>query len=159
MQGTKKFDAAVVRRATEADVRALGELRWEFKEGGGSNEDRAAFVTRYRAHFSQNPALHWVVEDDGSVIGMATLRLAAKEPSPGKRHDAIGYLTNVYIKPQYRGRGRGTELLYALIDDARSGPVELLIVWPSEESRLLYRRLGFSGQSDPLELMLVEDGG
>ena len=159
---TSRSDVAIYRLATVADGAALAELRWLLKTDEGREagaEGRAELAARYQAHLEREDATrYWVAADETGLIGVATLRLAAKEPAPQRPNDAIGYLTNVYVRPEFRNGGIGTGLLKRLIADARETETELLIVWPSERSRTMYHRLGFSGSSDPLELILRDDG-
>ena len=52
--------------------------------------------------------------------------------------DALGYVTNVYTRPAYRGRGIGTRLMSHVLQWAREHDLESLIVWPSETSVRFY---------------------
>lgn len=147
------------------DGEAIADLRWLLKTEDGRYsvpEERHAFIARYRQHLAycdnRDDTVHWVAERDGALIGVMTVRTVRKEPSPGKPTGQWGYLTNCYVRPERRNRGHGTALLAALLNRARQDGLELLIVWPSERSRSLYRRAGFTGQDDPLELDLTLEG-
>jgi GNAT superfamily N-acetyltransferase len=84
------------------------------------------------------------------VTAKSIVGLIEKIPRPTPEHRAIGYVTNVYTRPSFRGRGVGSRLLGAVTEWARDHDVELLVVWPSEESRGLYERTGFASGRDPL---------
>jgi GNAT superfamily N-acetyltransferase len=71
------------------------------------------------------------------------IQRVAKIPKPGKVRDAFGYVTNVYTKPPYRGRGMGAALLQRVKDWAQADDLEFLVVWPSEASGRFYERAGF----------------
>ena len=66
----------------------------------------------------------------------------------------LGYLTNVYVLPDRRNQGVGARILAEVKGWAKEAGLELLIVWPSDKSRAFYRRAGFTGRDDPLQLML-----
>jgi GNAT superfamily N-acetyltransferase len=72
-------------------------------------------------------------------------------PKPNKLDDALGYVTNVYTRPDYRGQGIGTQLMTHVLIWAREHDLESLIVWPSETSVGFYERAGFQGSPDMLE--------
>ncbi len=146
-----------VRLATTDDADALARLRWSLKtEDDAADEEETSFLARYRASLiADDPSvIRWVADRDGAVIGTVTLRLARKELSPGGFVKDIGYLTNFFVMPGFRNCTVGRTLLQALIDWAQANPVELIIVWPSDRSRSLYARMGFSGRSDPWVLVL-----
>ncbi len=59
-------------------------------------------------------------------------------------------MTNVYTRPEHRGTGIGRELVSAATAWAQSSDVELICVWPSEQSDAFYRRRGFEAPTDLL---------
>jgi GNAT superfamily N-acetyltransferase len=59
-------------------------------------------------------------------------------------------MTNVYTRPSHRGRGIGGELLRRAQEAARDADVELIIVWPSDESVSFYQRHAFNRPVEPL---------
>ena len=72
-------------------------------------------------------------------------------PKPNRIDDALGYVTNVYTRPAYRGQGIGTRLMTHVLQWATEQDLESLIVWPSETSVGFYERAGFRGSADMLE--------
>ena len=100
---------------------------------------------------------------DGSLCRCMYLQCVEQVPTPGEIERGWGYVTNSYVSSERRGHGIGREILEFLTDVARARKLELLIVWPSEESVSLYKRAGFRPASDvhnrpndypPLELEL-----
>jgi len=152
---------AVFRLAQEADLPALAANRWRLRteeEGVPAGVDQAAFLRHCEAFL--RAALHdarwalWVAEDEGRIVANAFVQVVAKVPRPGRFDDAIGYLTNVYVEPEERGRGLGALLLRRVTAWARDRDLELLVVWPSERSRTLYGREGFRAESEIMEQVL-----
>ncbi len=76
--------------------------------------------------------------------------LADKVPRPIRENARIAYLTNVYTRPGFRSRGIGAALLRRAQQAAREAEVELMIVWPSDESAAFYERESFERPDEPL---------
>jgi GNAT superfamily N-acetyltransferase len=91
-----------------------------------------------------------VAECQNRIVSHAYVGLVEKipRPDPGPRY--LGYLTNVYTRPAYRSRGIGVRVVSWLQEWAHENHVELLVIWPSENSVEFYRRLGFVTPTDPL---------
>ena len=80
-----------------------------------------------------------------------------KIPREIVEHRAIEYLTNVYTRPEFRGRGIGGRVLDAVTTWALETDVELLVVWPSEASLSHYERHGFADRGEPLVWLHTSD--
>ncbi len=155
-----------IRRHTGSDYPAIAELRWLLKTDDGrvlTEGCKQEFTDRYQKHLEESDrdahTVHWLIDDDGVIVGVMTVRIVQKEPSPGKESESWGYLTNSFVIPEKRNRGLGTQLFESIKSWAIDLGLELLIVWPSEASYPFYRRAGFKGRDDPLELVLGADGG
>ncbi|MEM9097238.1 MAG: GNAT family N-acetyltransferase [Pseudomonadota bacterium] len=152
-----------IRAHTARDYHQLAELRWLLKaedEPILSDGARDRFAQDYEEQLRSSDALgdtqHWVIDDAPLLAGALTIRIVRKELSPQADTAAWGYLTNMFVRESLRRRGLGSELLKHAIDWAIATDLELLIVWPSECSYSFYRRAGFRGESDPLELLLED---
>lgn len=138
------------RIATEADLPILANMRYAYwlEDGQDPAEmDEAAFLTECEA-FLQQGLVHgqwtyWLAEVAGEIVAHVFVQRVAKVPKPSKVRDAFGYVTNVYTKPQCRGRGIGAGPLQQVKDWAQLQDLEFLILWPSEASREFYERAGF----------------
>ena len=137
------MSSIALRPATEADYDFLYHLssvtmrEYVEAEWGWDDDWQEA---RFRSTF--RPSRWQVVVVDGEDAGAFAL-----DDSPGGR-----FLSNVYILPQYQGRGIGTLLLTRLMGDAfgRGMSVTLSVLKVNERARRLYERLGFSvcGEED-----------
>lgn len=92
----------------------------------------------------------FVAEDDGEIVSHVYVEIVDKVPRPIREAAAWGYVTNVYTVPARRGRGFGAAVLGAVTSWADTAGLELLIVWPSDESRTFYERRGFVEANDPM---------
>jgi GNAT superfamily N-acetyltransferase len=148
----------IYRMATEADVDDLALMRWDFRleeAPGATRHDRATFLEACAAFLRQGLAeqrwTYWVAQQDSQIISHIYIQRVPKVPKPNRLDDALGYVTNVYTRPAYRGQGIGTQLMTHVLAWAREQDLESLIVWPSETSVRFYARAGFQGSSDMLE--------
>ena len=147
--------AVSIRRATVSDLDELAVMRRAFTaedpSGTALTQDfEAAFARVIGEGLSDGSWVVWLAEVDQNIVAHAFVALIPKVPRPAHAPTALGYLTNVYTRVAYRGQGVGSALLEAVLRWARDAELELLVVWPSEESERLYRRLGFSSHGEPL---------
>jgi GNAT superfamily N-acetyltransferase len=146
----------VVDRAGEADLAALIKLRyqWRVDEGGESGrtlqEFQAEFLQWYAEH--RNTHFGYLATLDGNAIGCAWLFVVDRVPGPGRFVRRAGMLQSVYVQPDFRNGGVGSELTRFVIDDAKTMSLDYLMVHPSTKSFDFYRRLGFGGADKALEL-------
>ncbi len=101
---------------------------------------RMQFRAQDRAYHAQFPNARFdVIERDGTPIGRLIV---------DRRERAI-HVVDVALLPECRGRGIGTSLLGALLDEAAAnGQAVTLSVDRDNPARSLYRRLGFATVSE-----------
>lgn len=149
-------EAPRVRCATIEDLARLEELRTQFTfedalEPPIVRDDYSeAFASIVGSGIETVRWTVWIAEVDGEIVSHIYVGLLKKIPRPIPGHRSIGYVTNVYTQPPQRGRGLGSVLLDHVQGWARANDVELLLVWPSEESIEFYERVGFASGRDPL---------
>lgn len=82
----------------------------------------------------------WLIGDPALGHGIVRLRLQTTVPEPE------AYLAELYVAPEHRGRGLGSVLLQAIIDDAKAQGATYLDLNTSEDdvsARALYEKFGF----------------
>jgi GNAT superfamily N-acetyltransferase len=94
--------------------------------------------------------LIWAAEASGELVANVYLGLLEKVPHPKHPKRRIGYMTNVYTRPDRRGQGVGSAIVDEITKWAAANDVELITVWPSEASVDFYRRHGFAAPHDLL---------
>jgi GNAT superfamily N-acetyltransferase len=152
----------VYRLAENRDAPRLADLRWGLRTDDAPASDAAAkarFVQEFVAWMGNRPdenLVHWVAEQDDGLIGVISVRIIHKLPSPEDADGRFGYLTNSYVLPEHRNSGVGTALLAAVKDWALSQKLELLVVWPSERAYPFYERGGYRRHPDPVVLKLQQ---
>jgi GNAT superfamily N-acetyltransferase len=147
-------EGVVVRQGTVSDVGELAALRraWTFEDSDcpPRSDYERAFTRVVGDGIVSGRWAVWLAEIDGAIVSHAFVGLIDKIPGPTPGHAAIGYLTNVYTRPEFRGRGIGGAVLDAVAEWARDEGIELLVVWPSKESVTHYERHGFANRGEPL---------
>jgi GNAT superfamily N-acetyltransferase len=151
--------APIVRVATGEDAAALARLRYAFRaDRHPVVETEPEFVSRC-ATWMQSRLAHgspwrvWVLEHERSLVGNVWLQIVEKLPNPGREPEVHGYISNFFVRPEFRGGGGGTSLLRAALDHCRASDVDSVFLWPTERSTPLYARHGFR----PATSMLVLD--
>lgn len=146
-----------IRPATVDDARVMAELRYEFRASlDTATEPAGGFVDRCESWMRQklNPAGNWkawLVEDGGRPMGMVWLMLIDKLPNPLAEPERYGYVSSLYLKPEVRGHGVGSELLATCLKSCESHGCDAVFLWPTARSRSLYLRHGFAVREDLLE--------
>jgi GNAT superfamily N-acetyltransferase len=147
-------DHAIIRRAKPADVDELVAMRRYFTfEDGESDRDtaRPEYVAECREFLIERISADswevWVAEVAGRIVSHVYVALIDEVPRPVREHRRIAYMTNVYTRPSHRGSGIGGRLVQRAQEEARRVDVELVLVWPSDESLAFYKRHGFEEAS------------
>ena len=153
-----------IRKSTVAELPVLAELRWALCSDDEETDfpiDKARFTEQFlkieRELEAMGNLINFVAEKDAELIGVISLILVNKIPSPYEINGCWGYVTNVYVRPAYRNHGVGEKLLRFVKDQAIADKYELLVVWPSDRSYPFYKRAGFKSEKreqDPLVLVL-----
>lgn len=128
----------LVRPATPADAEAIAALT-------AANDDQRATPAHiadhiaYRAHF-ETP---YVAELDGTVVGLACLRLlpALCDPTP------YAELTELVVAPAHRRLGVGRALvrhIEAVARDQGAAELVLLTAWRNTHAHAFYHALGYT---------------
>src|SRR5436190_3177196 len=117
------------RMATEIDVDELAQMRWDFRleeAPGATVHDQASFVQACAVFLWQGLRerrwIYWVAQQDDQIVTHIYIQRVPKVPKPNKLNDALGYVTNVYTRPAYRGQGIGhghAMAIYALLKGSK----------------------------------------
>lgn len=149
-----------IRCAIPSDAGALSRLRFALRASTGrATEAEADFTKRcavWMEEHLQSDAWHcWLAEANGQMFGAVWLQLVEKIPNPRAEPEHHAYITNFYVEEDARGKGIGSQLLRAALDWCKTKDVHAIILWPTERSRSLYERNGFSVRDDLMELIIA----
>jgi GNAT superfamily N-acetyltransferase len=149
------------RIAIEADLPTLAQMRWDFNCEDSPTpplEQQDQFLRRCLAFLRQGIKsgewTYWVASQDNILVAHIFVHFFHPVPRPDRAVANYGYMTNVYTSPIYRNQGIGTALLLQVIEWARDRDVPFLMVSPSDRSIPFYRRAGFVGHTEWMQLNL-----
>jgi GNAT superfamily N-acetyltransferase len=148
-----------IRAAVARDAAALAALRYEFRGGiTPPVEAEAAFLERctgwMRARLAAAAWRCWVAEVGDTMVGTVWLQFLEKLPNPVAEPERHGYVSSLYVRPDFRGAGLGSALLSTCVETCRRHEVDAVLLWPTPASRSLYLRHGFEPREDLLERRL-----
>lgn len=93
----------------------------------------------------------WAAEQGGRLVGAMWLQTVPRVPAPGREDpSSIGYLTNAYVEPAFRGQGLGSAMLAEVVAYCETNAFELIVAWPADDAYRFYERAGFSRPPDPV---------
>ena len=85
-------------------------------------------------------------------IGCGALCLYPEMPSPDNPSGQCAYLMNVYVRPEYRGKSYGRNIVEWLIAQARQRGITKIYLESSEYGKAMYQKLGFKEMKDYYKL-------
>lgn len=155
-------DELQIRLASSADAHLLAQFRFDFRleQGQTIAESREIFIRRCSEWMEPRLSIDglwkcWIAADQQTPpVGNVWGQLIEKIPNPVDEPEYHLYLTNFYVRKEYRSKGIGSKLLSAALDWGRSKKVHSVILWPTELSREFYQRHGFGVPEDQMELKL-----
>jgi GNAT superfamily N-acetyltransferase len=142
-------DEVEIRVASVSDALLLAKLRWELRSSFHQvTENDAAFLERCASWMQERLRSGsrwqcWIAEWRKAPVGSVWAQLVEKIPNPISEPEYYVYLTNFYVREQYRDKGIGSMLLSTIIAWSRSNNAESIILWPTERSKPFYVRHGF----------------
>lgn len=146
------------------DFFELAEMRWDFKTEGKDMDlglNKGIFISKCHDFFvsgnNNSSWTHWVAVDNKTIVSHISINHIRKIPKPNRIDDEYGYITNVYTRPEYRGRGIGSKLMDSVKEWAVEKDYEILIVWPSHKAVNFYERKGFRSENEIMEMILRDD--
>jgi ribosomal protein S18 acetylase RimI-like enzyme len=148
--------APSLRAAGPADAAGLAQLRFAFRADlDAPAEGEAVFLARcvpwMAARLGSGAWRCWVLERGGALAGSVWLQLLEKLPNPVGEPEWHGYITSLFVRPEARGRGLGSRLLGAALEECDRRGCDAVVLWPTPRSRSLYLRHGFAVRDDLLE--------
>jgi GNAT superfamily N-acetyltransferase len=149
-----------IRRAGRSDARAMARMRYDFRtELDAPSEREHEFLDRAAAWFEGRLAsgswTGWLAHQREQPVGLVLVQLIEKVPNPVVEPETLGYVSSLYVRPQWRGRGIGDRLLATAVAFCQDNGVESVVLWPSPRSVPLYERQGFRRQAKVMELRVA----
>jgi len=147
-----------IRVATETDAPTLARFRYKLRSHAQMTESEAEFIARCTAWMeerlrSSSAWRCWIAECDEGPCGNVWAQMVEKIPNPAAETECYVYLTNFYVREEYRSQGIGTRLLSDVLAWSKAKNAHTVILWPRERSKSLYARHGFTAAVDLMQLV------
>jgi ribosomal protein S18 acetylase RimI-like enzyme len=147
-------DDVVIRRATDADLTALGRLgalllrtHYSFDQRrfmAPGYDPESAYAWFLRTQLEVRDAVVFVAERDGEVVGYV---YAGIEPHSWKElRDEAGFIHDVVVDEQGRKRGLATRLIETAVEWLAARGMPRVVLWtaePNSDAQRLFTNLGF----------------
>lgn len=136
------------RRAMFADMRNASEAVLE--------EMAHNFEPWVRRMISEDKYAAWVTSDSDRAVASAGLLILDWAPHPldptcGHR----GYILNVFVEPEFRGRGIAKALTLKCMAEAKCRGIGVVALHASQKGQPVYEKLGFKTSNEMLFVTLA----
>ncbi len=121
------FDGVSIDQSIERSFGLINGRDWQFRKGRHVDDDA-----------NRNPDGIFVLETDGEIVGLITTRM--------DRDAGIGFIPNLALAPEFRGKGWGRKLIeFALQQFRNAGLTHARIetLMQNEIGCHLYKSIGF----------------
>jgi GNAT superfamily N-acetyltransferase len=140
-----------IRKATRKDTALLTSLRLDYlREDYGNlrENDERLIRSQLGEYFSRHIGL-WdfaaiLAEVNGKIAGCAFLVACEKPANLSYVGGKTGTVLNVLTYPEYRGHGVASQVIAALIQEAKTMGVSLLELNATANGKPLYEKFGFA---------------
>jgi len=139
-----------IRKATIEDSNRLIELRLDYLRtdfGKLSQQHeqmiRAQLQTYFAKHIPMGDFIAMLAEMDGTVVSVAFLVITEKPANPFFITGVTGTVLNVLTYPDYRRKGIGSQVISALIQEAKQLGVSSVHLSATSDGKPMYEKLGF----------------
>ncbi|NHJ12897.1 MAG: GNAT family N-acetyltransferase [Candidatus Thorarchaeota archaeon] len=147
----------MIREATEVDAQWILHHRLGMFEAMGESDEFVEETARLTKAFLmtdwKKEYRYFLVELNGEVIGGCGLSLFRVPPMAHQKTGLCGYVSNMYINPEYRGRGYGHALLEHIISLSKDEGIGLLLLHASTKARDFYASEGFNTPNGLMHLI------
>ena len=140
----------VTRIATEKDIDLLVQLRIDYlldqntlESLGNMEVLKDSLQAYFTPSFAKNEFMAIIAEDENTVYSTAFLSIADRPPRTSNEPSRIGTVYNVYTYPQFRKQGIATNVMKALLDEAKNLDICAVDLYASSDGKPLYEKLGF----------------
>lgn len=145
------------RKATVEDVHLLMELRKIQLVDEGIKADKdidKELEAFFQKNLAEESIIQWIVEEQNEIIATGAIVIYDFPPSYTNKSGRKAYVTNMYTKNDYRGKGIATSLLTKLVDEAKSLGIAKMWLGASTLGRPVYKKFGFKETDEWMELEL-----
>jgi GNAT superfamily N-acetyltransferase len=96
---------------------------------------------------------YFLVEENGAIIGGCGLSTFRIPPMAHQKTGIYAYISNMYVEPEYRGKGIGRSLLRKVIETCKKDGIGLILLHASNFGHNLYESMGFESPKGLMHLI------
>ena len=151
----------IIKRAGTGDVETLVTLRLEMRrerEDAVLEIPESEFAVLLRNYFTDavkyGSFVSFIAWDGENAAACSGLSVVALPPSYGDLSGKKGYITNMYTRQEYRGRGIARCLLDKLKEYAQDEGCTTLALNASDAGYPVYKKYGFSDVLNEMKLKI-----
>ncbi len=144
-----------VTQAKRDDTPDLARLLWLNHLGDEpTSQDLQDFIDQLAQWWTAHEPTHFAFIAriaDPEIVGMAWVAVVSRPPRPGELVRLSADIQSVYVLPEHRNRGVGSELVQAATDHATRLGAARVTVHSGQHAVPLYERLGFESSRQLLQ--------
>jgi GNAT superfamily N-acetyltransferase len=152
-----------IRKATVNDIDLLIKLRLDYIRADSgditaSQEEaiRMQLNNYMPKHLAAGDLIAILAEQEGIIASSAFLVIVEKPANLSFITGKTGTLLNVFTYPEYRRRGLASQVVLALIDEAKKSDVLLLELLATNDGKPMYDKLKFKIPSNTYMRLSIE---
>jgi len=143
--------AVNIRLAEPGDAEALADLRsrlLEYMSGRRLTGPERLCLEEYFRSWDFRDPLCLVCEEDGKVRGCVAASFYRLFPGLKNPSGEQAVIHNLVVEEGYRGRGLGTALVDAILEECRARGAMRISLYATEMGRPVYERFGFKREQN-----------
>ncbi|MCF0147209.1 MAG: GNAT family N-acetyltransferase [Clostridium sp.] len=136
----------IYRRAIKSEISELVELRKkQLIDEGLEPKDNIDFELEefFESTMEKGLLIQYVAIEDNIIIATGGVCFYNLPPSYSNISGKTAYITNMYTKDEYRGRGIATKLLNLLVDEVKRNGCKVIKLQASIHGKPVYKKFGF----------------
>lgn len=102
---------------------------------------------------TQNPEV-FLKSIDNTIIGGATVSYYGVLPDNRNPSGKCAYVLNMFVEPEYRGRGFATEIIRHIIGSCKEKGINKIALHDTEMSKRIYEKEGFALSKNYYQLII-----
>ena len=145
------------RKATVADINLLVEMRKTQLVDEGITADKDIdneLEAFFQSKLAEGSLIQWLVDEQNEIIATGAIVIYDFPPSYTNKSGKKAYVTNMYTKNDYRGKGIASSLLTRLVEEAKNLWITKMWLGASKLGRPVYKKFCFTETDEWMELEL-----
>ncbi|PXV66342.1 acetyltransferase (GNAT) family protein [Dysgonomonas alginatilytica] len=138
------------RRATTDDISLLTRTRVDFLNevnNISTNTDSEELFINNKVYFenalNNNSFVAWIALDNNEIAATSGLTLYLLPPNRDYPDGKVGYISNMYTLPNFRGQGIASHLFSLIMNEAKSLGYKKVLLNATDAGRSVYVKYGF----------------